>query len=332
MLKGIDQRNASDRAPTPPPKKKKKKKTRQKSSATVYLHGAHVTSWTSPSGEELLFVSKDAIFKPPKAIRGGIPICFPQFGDLGPLKQQHGFARNVAFEVEKGGSAGSGSGSGPSSSPDQVTLLLRHDGASHDFPHPFELRVTVRVADEGRQLVQTLAVRNTSETGPLRFTAALHTYFRVSDISRARVEGLKGCKYLDSLDGRREKLEEGEHGVQFEEEVDRIYAAVPSDGAVRIVVDGGGAGAGAAASGAAPSSPPPSSSEGGRSISLETVNLPDAVVWNPWAAKASGMADFGDDEFRQMLCVEPAVAASGAVELAAGGGEHVCVQKLRLIV
>ena len=55
------------------------------------------------------------------------------------------------------------------------------------------------------------------------------------------------------------------------------------------------------------------------------------MVWNPWVVKAKGMADFGDDEFRQMLCVEPAVAASGAVEVAAGG-EHVCVQKLRLVV
>lgn len=276
---------------------------KQKSSATVYLHGAHVTSWTSPTGKELLFVSKDAVFKPPKAIRGGIPVCFPQFGDLGPLKQQHGFARNVAFEVEEGSG---------NSSPDQVTLLLRHEGGtSHDFPHPFELRVTVRVADDGRQLVQTLAVRNTSESEALRFTTALHTYFRVSDIAAARVEGLQGCTYLDSLDGRKEKKEEGgEGGVRFEEEVDRIYVAVPSDGGIRIV-DGG---------------------ECGHSISLETANLPDAVVWNPWVDKARGMADFGDDEFRRMLCVEPAVAASGAVEVAAGGGEHVCVQKLRLLV
>ena len=89
---------------------------------------------------------------------------------------------------------------------------------------------------------------------------------------------------------------------------------MPSDGAIRIV-DGDAS----------------SSLSPGHSISLETVNLPDAVVWNPWISKAKGMADFGDDEFRQMLCVEPAVAASGAVEVAAGGGEHVCVQKLRLV-
>ena len=175
-----------------------------------------------------------------------------------------------------------------------MTLLLKRDGESRDFPHAFELRVTVRVADEGRQLVQSLAVKNTGEA-PLSFTAALHTYFRVSDVSKARVEGLKGCKYLDSLDGRKEKQEEAE-AVKFAGEVDRIYIAVPSDGAVRIVDDGETS----------------SSESSGHSISLETVNLPDAVVWNPWVEKSRGMADFGDEEFRQMLCVEPAVAASGA--------------------
>lgn len=169
--------------------------------------------------------------------------------------------------------------------------------------------------------MQSLAVKNTGERGPLSFTAALHTYFRVSDISEATVEGLKGTKYLDSLDGRKEKTEEND-SVKFAEEVDRIYAAVPSDGAIKIV-DGGGAGGGG-------ESGSPSSSSG-HSISLETVNLPDAVVWNPWTSKSKGMADFGDEEYKEMLCVEPAVAASGAVEVGVGK-EHVCVQKLRLIV
>nr|DAD19127.1 TPA_asm: hypothetical protein HUJ06_020590 [Nelumbo nucifera] len=46
-------------------------------SARVSLHGGQVVSWKNDRGEELLFTSK-AIFKPPKAMRGGIPICFPQ--------------------------------------------------------------------------------------------------------------------------------------------------------------------------------------------------------------------------------------------------------------
>ena len=53
--------------------------------AEVYLHGATLTSW-KVGGEELIFVSPKAVFEPPKAIRGGVPVCFPQFGMLGPLK------------------------------------------------------------------------------------------------------------------------------------------------------------------------------------------------------------------------------------------------------
>ena len=66
--------------------------------ATVYLHGAHVSSWTV-GGEEMLFMSKNAIYNGQKALRGGVPICFPQFGDLGPVKAQHGFARNLPWTL-----------------------------------------------------------------------------------------------------------------------------------------------------------------------------------------------------------------------------------------
>ncbi|XP_064953913.1 putative glucose-6-phosphate 1-epimerase isoform X2 [Musa acuminata AAA Group] len=69
------------------------------SSAEVYLFGGHVTSWKNEHGEELLFVSSKAIFKPPKAIRGGIPICFPQFSSHGNL-EQHGFARNKFWSID----------------------------------------------------------------------------------------------------------------------------------------------------------------------------------------------------------------------------------------
>eukprot|EP00898_Chlorokybus_atmophyticus_P004145 jgi/Chlat1/4731/Chrsp30S04752 len=68
-------------------------------SAKVFLHGAHLTAWTTPAGDEIIFTSKEAVFKPPKAIRGGIPVCFPQFSDLGSLKAQHGFARNRSWNV-----------------------------------------------------------------------------------------------------------------------------------------------------------------------------------------------------------------------------------------
>uniref|UniRef100_A0A5B7AHV6 Putative glucose-6-phosphate 1-epimerase n=2 Tax=Davidia involucrata TaxID=16924 RepID=A0A5B7AHV6_DAVIN len=71
----------------------------QGASAWVSLHGGQVTSWRNDRGEELLFTSSKAIFKPPKAMRGGIPICFPHFGNCGSL-EQHGFARNRIWIID----------------------------------------------------------------------------------------------------------------------------------------------------------------------------------------------------------------------------------------
>lgn len=110
-----------------------------------------------------MFVSKNAIFQPPKAIRGGVPVCFPQFGQLGPLGQ-HGFARNSAFEVVSAdgdaGSSGSGSGDGSGDSRSSVTLVLRATGKEDErYPHAFELRVAVRLEDE--RLTQELTATNT---------------------------------------------------------------------------------------------------------------------------------------------------------------------------
>ncbi|KAB2604879.1 glucose-6-phosphate 1-epimerase [Pyrus ussuriensis x Pyrus communis] len=69
------------------------------SSAEVLLYGGQVVSWKNERREELLFMSSKATWKPPKAIRGGIPVCFPQFGNLGSL-EQHGFAKNRLWSVD----------------------------------------------------------------------------------------------------------------------------------------------------------------------------------------------------------------------------------------
>ncbi|KAK9838368.1 hypothetical protein WJX81_007536 [Elliptochloris bilobata] len=248
----------------------------QGASAEVYLHGAHVTSWKSSAGEELIFVSKKAVFKPPKAIRGGVPVCFPQFGGFGPL-QQHGFARNSAFEVVSG-------------SADSVTLALRPDEEQLKlFQHDFLLKVMVTVGAD--RLEQRLSADNTG-SGPLQFTTALHTYYTIDSIHNVRIEGLAGREYLDNLADKR-RCTEAAPDVRFAGEVDRIYLDVP--GPLRIM-DGSSRGA----------------------IEVVRENLPDAVVWNPWIDKAAGMPDFGDEEYQTMICLEPAVAGSGPVELAPG--------------
>ncbi|KAF2309638.1 hypothetical protein GH714_004401 [Hevea brasiliensis] len=164
------------------------------SSAEVYLYGGQVTSWKNDHGEELLFVSSKAIFKPPKAIRGGIPICFPQFASHGGL-ESHGFARNRIWSID----------SDPPSFPTVSSTL-----------------------GPGGDLMLTSRIRNTSADGkPFSFTFAYHTYFSVSDISEVRVEGLETLDYLDNLQNKERFTEQGD-AITFESEIDKIYLSTPT--------------------------------------------------------------------------------------------------------
>src|SRR5258705_9146371 len=67
-------------------------------SAVVYLNGAQVTSWIPAGGRDVLFMGKTATFAPGDPIRGGIPVVWPQFANLGALPQ-HGFARKSEWQI-----------------------------------------------------------------------------------------------------------------------------------------------------------------------------------------------------------------------------------------
>jgi len=242
----------------------------------VYLYGGQVTSWKNDNGEELLFLSSKAIFKPPKAIRGGIPICFPQFGTHGNL-EQHGFARNRFWTIDND----------PPPLPANpaikayVDLILRPSEEDLKiWPHSFEFRLRVALGPSG-DLSLTSRIRNTNTDGrPFSYTFAYHTYFSVSDISEVRVEGLETMDYLDNLKAKERFTEQGD-AIVFESEIDKVYLAAPSKIAI---ID----------------------HEKKKTFVVTKEGLPDAVVWNPWDKKAKAMQDFGDGEYKNMLCVEPA--------------------------
>ncbi|KAK7329764.1 hypothetical protein VNO77_23943 [Canavalia gladiata] len=246
------------------------------SAAEVYLYGGHVTSWKNDNAEELLFLSGKATFKPPKAIRGGIPICFPQFGSLGTL-DQHGFARNRFWTIDDC----------PPPFPTNtlnkafVDLILKpSEDDMKIWPHSFEFRLRVALGPGG-DLLLTSRIRNTNIDGkPFSFTFAYHTYFSVSDISEVRVEGLETLDYLDNLQKKERFTEQGD-ALTFESEVDKVYLSTPTKIAIL-------------------------DHEKKRTFVLRKDGLPDAVVWNPWDKKAKAMSDFGDDEYKHMLCVEAA--------------------------
>ncbi|KAI4967556.1 hypothetical protein ZWY2020_024685 [Hordeum vulgare] len=168
-------------------------------SAEVYLYGGHVTSWKDQFEEELLFVSNKAIFKPPKAIRGGIPICFPQFSNFGHL-EAHGFARNKIWTVDTDPPPFPV----PISSRAYIDLILKPtDEDLKIWPHSFEYH--------GK---------------PFSLPCISHA-FSISDISEIRVEGLETLDYLDNLQDRARFTEQGD-AIVFESELDRIYLGTPS--------------------------------------------------------------------------------------------------------
>ncbi|KAK8331140.1 hypothetical protein V6Z12_A10G054700 [Gossypium hirsutum] len=192
-------------------------------SAEVYLYGGQVTSWKNERREELLFLSSKALFQPPKPIRGGIPICFPQFGNLDSL-EQHGFARNRLWSVDPDPPPCSSH----TNSRAFIDLILRHsEEEAKIWSHRYELRLRVALGPAG-DLMLTSRIRNTNTDGKsFTFTFAYHTYFFVTDISEVRVEGLETLDYLDNLQNRERFTEQGD-AITFESEVDKIYLSTPT--------------------------------------------------------------------------------------------------------
>jgi len=175
--------------------------------ALVHLHGAHITSWKTADGIERLFLSERAEFKTGVAIRGGVPIIFPQFAALGPLVK-HGFARTAAWRLISSGSS------------DTAIFELGSSAATQAI-WPFNFIATYQVWLGKDQLKMQLNVKNVDDKS-FSFTAALHTYLRTNDIDTVLLSGLQGLHYRDSANGNAEHVEENE-SVRFATEVDRIY-------------------------------------------------------------------------------------------------------------
>ena len=183
--------------------------------AAVCLHGAHVLSWI-PAGHEAdrLFLSSRSEFREGTAIRGGVPISFPQFATQGPLPK-HGFARVMRWELLS---------VARNTSTATATFRLEDSPETRAiWPHPFVAEMAVRVG--GGSLALEFSVTNTGPA-PFSFTAALHTYLRVGDVRRASVAGLQGTRYRDKVEGG-DPVERAAE-LRIEGEVDRVYLDAPS--------------------------------------------------------------------------------------------------------
>ncbi|MCU0484473.1 MAG: D-hexose-6-phosphate mutarotase [Anaerolineales bacterium] len=178
--------------------------------AEIYLHGGHLTSWIPAGSEEQLFLSPMSEFKPQAAIRGGVPVLFPQFSVFGPLRK-HGFARLQDWELHSIQEHTGLLTARLTLSENEITL--------QEWPYQFQMELAVTIG--GSRLDLTLSVTNTGSQ-VFKFTTGLHTYLRVRDVSQVTVSGLQNGLFMDQTDGNQEK-KQAEKLLAFEGEIDRIY-------------------------------------------------------------------------------------------------------------
>jgi len=253
------------------------------SKACISLHGAHVIDFSPRNGHPVLWLSRQAEFTPGKAIRGGIPLCWPWFGPqpADATKPAHGFARNRNWQLEHSTELDDGV------IECRFTLAADHETTTL-WPHSFELRYTIRV---GQYLDCELHMINHADTA-VSCTGALHTYLAVSDAEDIRIRGLDKRPYIDQVDGGRKKQQ---GPLVIDGEVDRIYH--DTDDIVYLDDPGWS-----------------------RTLVVAKSGSRSTVIWNPWIDKAARLSDFSDDEYHGMCCLEAANAGPDVVNLEPGMG------------
>lgn len=263
--------------------------------AHIYLQGGHVWHYQPEGQIPVLSANTKSWFEPGKPIRGGVPVCFPWFGQRAddPQAPNHGFARLDPWQVESVTQTGA----------DQVEITLAffaEHKTQEQWPHKFELRHRVTI---GPSLAMELLTRNI-DSSPFTYEQALHTYFSVSDVRNVKVHGLENTFYLDKGDVD-QPIQQPSTPLTFTSETDRVYINTQ---ATCILEDPGSH----------------------RKIVIEKSGSNTTVVWNPWLDKARDMPDFSDDQWTGMLCIETCAAKDDAVTLQPGQ-EHVLRAHIKTI-
>jgi len=295
-------------------------------SIVVFCYGATLVSWKN-KGIEKIFTSDNALLDGSKAIRGGIPLVFPQFGQPNKAMPQHGVARTAKWTYKSFSTK-------EESSATLIMELSDNEATFKLWPFKFTLLYSLTISFDGLEC--KLTVTNT-DANDFQFHALLHTYFSLPTINTALVSGLQGFAYFDKVQNGALIENDESTIINFPHEVDRVYVnnaqSIPdvvityspeSSSGMRIVKF-------AAISTALPQF------AADRVNNTDSVNavippLPpapvpvDVVVWNPWVDKSIAMADLGPDRYQQFVCVEPG-SVSNWVALSPGAA-YTLTQKL----
>ena len=253
------------------------------SSCEISLYGAQVLSFEPNGEEDVLWMSKKSFFEKGKAIRGGIPVCFPWFGPhkSDSEKPQHGFARLIDWEVDHVINRSD-------SSTQLILKCSNNEYTSKLWPFEFEAKLIITVSD---QLEVALEIRNKGQES-FEYTDALHTYFRVSDIEDISISGFKDAQYHnglldDSIKIQNEKL------LHFHKEENRRYIAHSNE---CTIFD----------------------KNLERNIHISKNGSYTTVVWNPWEETTKKISDMKADGYKTMVCIEAANAYDDFIRLLPG--------------
>jgi len=248
--------------------------------ADICLYGAHVTSFRPHDAMEILWLSPDSNFEEGKAIRGGIPVCFPWFGPhkTNPELPQHGFARLMYWDVAE-----------TKTLPGGETLirlqLFSSDETKNYWPHDFLAELTVLV---GKTLELSLKVTNPSNE-PIEYTCALHSYFYLSAIDNLTIEGLQGVNYFNQLTSENGVQEE--HFLKIQEPLTRHYLNTETPVIVKDSIFR-------------------------RRIKVDKSGSKVTTVWNPGAETCAKIDDLPDEGYETFVCVEAVNAFEDIIRLA----------------
>lgn len=249
--------------------------------AEIFLQGAQISQYQRHNEEPVLWLSKACVYQNGSPLRGGIPICWPWFGDINKNPQAvqspftedklktlsaHGFIRERNWEVNA-----------IQTPTDNITIIeLRYQIFAEQEPlWPFATDLIYRI-EIGEQLKASLTIKNL-DSMPFNYSCALHSYFAIDHINHARIKGFDQSDYIDTLADWSQYIQKGD--ILFNNEVDRIYQSAPE--AIQLI-------------------------DNNREIHIKSTGSNSTVIWNPWVDKAKRLSQFNAEDYQKMLCIETA--------------------------
>lgn len=243
----------------------------QYGTAEVAFVGATVLSYRPTGHSPVLFrpAKKDCEYEPKSSFHGGIPVCWPQFGNrFSKTLPGHGFARKSVFEVRA---------TEYSEEKTEITFALKSTPETKKvFPYDFDLEYKVSVT---MKLNLTLKTKNTGAE-PFRFSCAFHPYFLLRNRDeRVIVRGLDGLDYINGFTDAREH-QTGD--LKMDHEVDHVFCLPTTPRHEFAILDGGL----------------------DRAIAIASTGDTCATVWNPGFVE-NPLPDLAPDDWKKFVCVEP---------------------------